>query len=140
MRNLEKLLSATASSGKKLIDFMTHKLQELRDCKTGPLADAKAEVIKTRSKINVLRTRLDSLSKKVEEGKRAHSQREEFERRKQEDKKERKAASVILKAISEKVEKAQDAFATLEKKAAPLSVAAEAELLALETPMSLRKE
>lgn len=136
VQDLDKTVAATAAKAQKASSFVNTKANDLRDVREGPLLQAKMELMKIRPKINVLRTKLDQLGKKVEEGKRAHSKREEFERRKQEEKKERKAASLILKAVAEKVEKAQELLQKLEEAAAPLTSVAEAELASVGAPLT----
>jgi len=85
------------------------------------LADAKEELAKCRPKVSVLQAKLDTLKKRIEDGKREHTKREELEKTKMEEKKERKAASVILNSITEKVESAETGLKTLEEAAGPLT-------------------
>merc|ERR1712060_142624 len=80
MQNLEKAMNATQTLSTEASEFINSKHVELREVKQGPLAEAKAELAKLRPKVSVIQSKLDQLKKRVEDGKRAHAQREEFER------------------------------------------------------------
>jgi len=114
IKSLDKVYSAARSSASKVNEYISAKTTELSRCEKGPLAEAKSEFGKLRPKVAALQSKLDSLRKKIEEGKREHSKREEVERRKMEEKKERKAASLILGVITEKVDAAEAGLKKLE--------------------------
>lgn len=139
MKGLDKTLASATAAGGKAQKFIAAKGTELRDCKQGPLAEVKGELLKVRPKIVALQGRVDQLKKKVEDGKREHSRREEFERKKQEEKKDRKAAAVVLKAIAEKVQSAEAALAPLEQAAVPFRPAGEEGLAPVAEPLAVRK-
>jgi hypothetical protein len=122
MRGLEKVMQEAHAYAAKVASFINQKSTELNDCKSGPLLETKEQLMKTRPKVSVLTAKLDQIKKKVDECAREHAKREEFERRKNELKKDKKAATVILKAIGEKVQKVETALRNLSTAAAPLVV------------------
>lgn len=140
MRDLDKTVAAAQEKVSEVNSFISEKNAELRECKQGPLAKAKLELMGLRPKISVGQTKLDQLKKRIDEGRREHSKREELDRKKQQEKKERKAASVVLKAISEKVEKVNAAMGPLESAAAPITVAMGSDLSAVENPLTVKQE
>lgn len=138
IRDLEKSIDEAQEAATKASNYINQKTSELRDCKQGPLADAKMELSKLRPKVSVTQAKLDQLRKKIAEGQRDHTKREQFERRKAEEKKERQAAAVILKLISEKMDKVKSCLEVLEGGAASLTSLSESDALSFATPMSVR--
>lgn len=139
MKSLEITLAESQKVAASASSFVNAKSAELKDVKTGPLQDTKEKLTKLRPKISVMAAKLDQLKKKVEDGRKEHTKREEFERRKAAEKKDRKAAAVILKAITEKVEKAQAALAAFSTAAASLVADDPPNLDAVESPLSVQK-
>merc|ERR1719210_1215426 len=76
VKNLDKTIADAQKTATKTMSFVAAKSADLRECKQGPLADAKADLAKVRPKVNLMRSKLDQLHKKVEESKREHSKRE----------------------------------------------------------------
>jgi len=138
IRDLERTMDESQAVATKTSQYINSKTSELRECKQGPLADAKAELSKLRPQVSVTQAKLDQLRKKIAEGMRDHTKREQFERRKAEEKKERQAAAVILKAISDKKDQVNKCLTALEDASAPLTAASEADALSFETPMTVR--
>lgn len=138
IRDLERNIDEAQEAATKASTYINQKTIELRDCKQGPLADAKMELSKLRPQVSVTQAKLDQLRKKIAEGQRDHTKREQFERRKAEEKKERQAAAVILKLISEKVDKVKSCLQALEEGAASLTSISESDALSFSTPMSVR--
>lgn len=120
-KGFEKVISTAKIDAAKATEYINAKSKELSRCEKGPLVEARAELSKLRPKVSVLSTKLDTLRMRIDECKRDHNKREDFERRKAEDKKDRKAAALILKAIREKVEAAEASVKALEEVAAPLT-------------------
>lgn len=139
MRDLDKTLGGAHEKVSEVNSFINQQNLELRDCKQGPLAKAKLELLALRPKVSVAANKLDVLKKKVDGARREHAKREEFDRKKQQEKKERKASSVVLKAIAEKVERVNAALEALEAAAAPLTKAQGSELAGLSTPLTVKK-
>jgi len=139
IKRLDRTISSTQSTLLKTSEFIASKSAELRECRQGPLADAKSELSTIRPKVNTLRSKLEQLCKKIEEGKREHTKREEFERRKQEEKKDRKAVSLVLSTIAEKVTKIQAVLHSLEQAAAPFTSVSESDLATVSNPITVRK-
>merc|ERR1719383_243988 len=125
VKNMEKAFASAVSKTNKLASFVTQKTAAMKDCQQGPLAEAKAEFAKIGPKVDALHKKINVLKKKVEAGKIQHARRSETEKRMVEEKRERKAAAVILDAINEKVVVARDALAKLQETANPLISAAD---------------
>jgi len=138
IRNLDRTIATVQGNVAKVSSFMKTKSHELREVKQGPLANAKAELAQMRPKVNMMQTKLEQLYKQVEAGKRSHTKREEYEKRKQEEKKDRKAAALVLKAITERADKAQKALVHLEESAKPLLSVGETDSSSLEKPLTVR--
>merc|ERR1719272_2717074 len=124
---------------KTTMAFINEKSVELKEVKQGPLHETKDKLMKLRPKVSVLQAKLEQLRKRVDEGKREHAKREEFERRKAAEKKDRKAAAVILKMITEKLEKAQVALSALAVAASPLVADETPNLGAVAAPLTVQK-
>lgn len=139
VRSTEKILAHAKTVTSEAASKVSEKTALMKDVRSGPLAEAKGELAKVRPRVNALSSSLGLLKKKVEEAKKQHSQREEFERKKAEEKKERKAAAEILKALTERVSRAQAAFKKFEVAAAPLAAAQESELSLVEAPLTVKK-
>jgi len=120
IKSLDKVMTNARASSTKVNEYLASKIKELGSCEKGPLAEARSQLQNMRPQVGTLQAKLETMKKRIEEGKREHSKREELERKKMEDKKERKAASLILKTILEKVESAEEGLKKLEEVAAPL--------------------
>jgi len=138
LRNITKSIKETQAAASKASKTIQEKTAELRDAAQGPLADAKAELMKRRPEISVVHSKLETLKKRIDDGKREHAKREEFERKKAVEKKERQAASIILKLIADKMDKAKAAEKKMDETAAPL-IAADADPSASKTPVAVKK-
>lgn len=137
-QNITKVIATAQSTASKTSKTIQEKGSELRDAKQGPLFDAKAELAKRRPEISVMQSKLETLKKKIEDGKREHAKREEFERKKAVEKKDRQAAAIILKMISDKIDKAKASVEKMEAAAAPL-VGGEVDPTTSKTPLAVKK-
>lgn len=136
---LDKAIADAQASSQAVQTFLTSKTADMRSCRDGPLAEARSELAKLKPKAGALRLKVEQLGKRVEEAKKEHAKREELERRKQEEKKDKKEASDVLKAIAEKLEKAQAVSKKVGEAAAPLTAAERANLPTVLTPLSIQK-
>jgi len=138
MKSMERSLSKAHTSMTHATGFLTQKSTELKDCKQGPLGEARMELAKTRPKCSVLQAKLDQLKRKIEDAKREHTKREEAERREIEDKIHRKTVSDLMSSLTETVVNAEAKFDKLTEVAKPLVSAENAETLGnIESPLSL---
>jgi len=137
-RNIRKVIEEAQTTASKTSKSIQEKTAELRDAKQGPLGDAKAELMKKRPEISVLQAKLETLKKKVEDGKRQHAKREELERKKALEKKDRQAAAIMLKVIAEKVDRAKSAAQKMDEIAAPL-IGSDTDPVASATPLKVKK-
>jgi len=134
VKKMDRALLTTQNTADKLSTFLSQKVGHLTNCKQGPLADAKAELLKVNPRIAIIKGKMDALKTKVEAEKRRHAKREEVERKLVEEKMDRKAAQLVLQSIHVKMERVRVVIKQLEESAAPLTSGALSEV-----PLSVKK-
>jgi hypothetical protein len=139
MREISQAISSLQQAGAECTAAISEGFADLKDASPGPLADAKAELTKLRPKVMATLAKVDTLRKKIEEGKKEHIKREEFEKRKALEKKDRQAAAVILGVIEEKVKLAEEVFQKFEECASPL-LGQNANPSSHQNPLSVKKQ
>lgn len=118
---LDKSLTAASTQLTKTTQYIESKAQVMASCSKGPLFECKSALTKLRPQVSVLAGKLQSLRKQIEDARKDHSRREELEKKKIEDRRDRKAATGILKVISAKVEATEACLKKVEEIAAPLT-------------------
>jgi len=139
---MTRTLEATSKTATKASQFVKGKEAELKSCTKGPLAEAKSELAKLRPQVVSAQSKLEKLRKKVSEAKKEHAAKEEAEKKAQQDVRDQKAATAIMKSVDEKVEEFEKEAKRLEELVAPLTKVVEDQekLLAFETPATVLLE
>jgi len=138
VKSLERHLDMAAKSVVKSSSFIREKSKELAACNQGPLVSARTELSKLKPRMATTQKKLDDLKTAVSDAKKDFVKREDAERRSQREVRERKSATVILKAINQKVDVLDASIDKLENALKPLiSTDAKPDLVA--EPLSMIK-
>eukprot|EP00931_Biecheleriopsis_adriatica_P033416 TRINITY_DN193_c0_g1_i5.p1 TRINITY_DN193_c0_g1~~TRINITY_DN193_c0_g1_i5.p1 ORF type:complete len:2073 (-),score=714.85 TRINITY_DN193_c0_g1_i5:36-6125(-) len=138
---LDKEVEERAQNVKKVMSFLNSKSQELAaGGATGPMAEAKAELMKLRPQAATHQTAIQNLKTKVAAGKKDFQKAEAAEKNAHIEAKERREAEAITGPIIKDVEAAEALAKKVEDAAEPLVSKKGEELHAFETPASILKD
>merc|ERR1712241_652353 len=96
IKDLDERMSHLHAASQKASAFIHSKSVDLQESKQGPLMEAQSEISRMRPKVSVMQAKIDQLQKRVDECKVQHTKREEFERRKREERQQKQATSSLL--------------------------------------------
>eukprot|EP00928_Gymnodinium_smaydae_P013903 TRINITY_DN15043_c0_g2_i4.p1 TRINITY_DN15043_c0_g2~~TRINITY_DN15043_c0_g2_i4.p1 ORF type:complete len:1469 (-),score=473.54 TRINITY_DN15043_c0_g2_i4:347-4753(-) len=138
-KGIEKSVEVTAKGASRTLLFIKNKSAELGGVVAGPLLEAKNALAKLRPQVIAAQKRIDELRKQLAEANKDFAKREEAEKRSRQDVLDSKAAASANATVSEKVGAMDAALQAVEAATKPLRVEAEAELEAVERPISAMK-
>jgi len=130
---MDKALAEASKAINKASGFLSQKAKELSASTPGPLAEARAELLKLRPKVTSASQSLDTMKRKTVLAKAAFVKREAEERNAHIVAKEKKEADAVLAVARAKVDPMEACARKLEEAAAPV-LAAGSELEAFPTP------
>jgi len=130
---MDKALAEASKAINKASGFLSQKAKELSASTPGPLAEARAELLKLRPKVTSASQSLDTMKRKTVLAKAAFVKREAEERNAHIVAKEKKEADAVLAVARVKVDPMEACARKLEEAAAPV-LAAGSELEAFPTP------
>ncbi|CAE7346554.1 EIF3A [Symbiodinium natans] len=137
---MDKKIEERLAKIKSVTSFFTQKLNELAQHSSGPLGEAKAEILKLRPKASQQATEVQKLKNKVGAAKKDYFKAEEAERTAHLEAKERREAEALLAAAGKEVEAAEAEAAQVTSAAEPLVAAQGEELMKFEKPATVSEE
>jgi len=137
-KEMDKVIEASAKAVGAVSAFFNDKTKSLQTAtKDSPLAEARVELSKLRSKVSAAQGSLNSLKMKAAAGKKDFAKKEAVEKNAHIEAKEQKAADALIAPAASKVEAMEAEFKALEEASKPLTSLSGAELDSFASPVTV---